>query len=168
MRTFFLIILLVGIAGFGLFIFAALFTDNSLTVVDTVSDSVDTNQSGNAIVTPFDPSTESEKVELQTLYGQTLQTNNFKKQSGVWSAGANAYHLDSGVGYQVLFNDNNDSFAINISQRPVLETRDRAVEALAAGLNISVADLCLLNIYISTTFDFDPNYANKNLGVPGC
>jgi len=165
MRIFIIITLLISIVGFAYFIFVTLSSESQEELSATPDIS---NPAGNANVTPFNPAAEPEKVQLQTLYGQALTVNNFQKIPGVKSVGQEMYTLDSGLGYQVIFNENNSSFAVNISQRPVLTTRDDAVQWLASALGVSVFDLCLLNIYIGTTYGFDPATAGTNLGLGMC
>jgi len=109
-----------------------------------------------------------ENSELQTSYGRPLSTVNFKTVPGVTSVGLDMYHLDSQEGYQIIFNDSNDSFAINISKKPVLNTRDVAVSRLSEILAVTVQDLCFLNIYISTTVEFSTEYGGKNIGISQC
>lgn len=167
MRILLTIILLICIVFLAIFSVAVL-TNESTELELNPNTPSDNTLPGNAGVTPFNPSTEPAQVQLQTLYGQTLTTNNFKSIAGVRSVGSDMYTYDSNRGYQVIFNENDSSFAINLSERPLTRTKDRAVQALADELGLPVVDLCLLNIYISTTYDFDPTTAGKNLGIDVC
>jgi len=168
MRTFLTSTLLICIFGLAIFVAFMLFggSQEQSEVISDVPDS--TNQIGNAVTTPYNSASEPAMTTLETLYGQTLTINNFKIIEKVRPVGVGMYTLDSNQGYQIIFNESNSSFAINISKQPVISTRDQAVQALADDLGVSVLDLCLLNIYISTTYDFDPTTAGRNLGVGAC
>ena len=77
------------------------------------------------------------------------------------------FHLNR-EDYSILFNEKNSSFAIQLYTKPVLQTRDAAVNALAIILSIRSSELCGINIYVGTTEDIDPEYAGKNLGLGIC
>jgi len=168
MRAFLTLIILVLIVGLSYFIVSLLFTQSLEDQVQSSDDPNSSNSAGNVNVTPINPGSEPAKIQLETLYGQTLTVNNFKNIEKVLSVGAGMYTLDPGLGYQIIFNENNSSFAVNITKKPVLNTRDQAVFALADALDVPVTDLCLLNIYVSTTYDFDPATSGTNLGIDIC
>jgi hypothetical protein len=170
MRIFFLFVLMVGILSLGYFVVSIVFSDSETPGASTDAGLTgDSLVGGNSTITPIpDPEQDSETMQLQTESGYGVTANNFRKVSEVKNIGSGMYHLGAKADYQIVYNSANDSFAINIAAKPVLETRDRAIAELTEMLNISTFELCLLNIYISTTAAFDPNYAGKNIGINGC
>jgi len=161
------LILLVILAATAVYYLMTNQSDQS-NISDDQSEFIGDVSPGNTTISPIDLDESDEPSELQTSYGRPLSTVNFKTVTGVTSVGLDMYHLDSQQGYQIIFNDSNDSFAINISKKPILDTRDVAVSKLSEILAVPVQDLCFLNIYISTTVEFSAEYGGKNIGIRQC
>ncbi len=71
-------------------------------------------------------------------------------------------------GYDISYYQPDNSFAISISQKPVMTARAQAEAALLEQLGISQADACKLKVTVGVPISVDPQYAGMDLGLSFC
>ena len=70
--------------------------------------------------------------------------------------------------FDILYNENNDSYAVALGREPLSETRQKAEQFLLDRLRMSEAELCSMNILVTTTYDVNQFLAGEDLGLSFC
>ena len=105
--------------------------------------------------------------------GSSVTVQNPARSANFTDIGSNTYvsderQLGSGIGYSVSYFADDNSFAIDISGKPVGQYREAASRYLLETLQITEAQACQLRIYVGVSFDTDPTMSGQNLGLSFC
>lgn len=167
MKTFLLIVSIVGSATCIIFIWLTLFSSERDTGTSVqLPDSQIEPYIDNTTVMPIPDRLGGSKIALPTNDGQFLQINNIVKDAQ--SVGSGMYTVSPDDSYSLIYNSQNNSIAVQINVAPVLEYRTQVTFMAAELLGVSVMDLCRINAYVGTTIDIDEVYGGQNLGFSGC
>lgn len=75
---------------------------------------------------------------------------------------------DTGYPFDILYNENNNSFAVALTEEPIVESRIAVEEYLLGRLGVSLDELCQMTIFVSVPFNVNEFYAGDSLGLPSC
>jgi hypothetical protein len=70
--------------------------------------------------------------------------------------------------FNVIYNENNQSFAVALLKEPLVEARYDAQQYMMQTLGVDAQDLCKLNAYVGVSFGVNELYSGLPLGFPGC
>jgi hypothetical protein len=76
--------------------------------------------------------------------------------------------LGQDIGFSVSYFAEDESFAIDISSKPIAQYRENASRYLLETLGITESEACQLKVYVGVTHDTDPGLSGKNLGLSFC
>lgn len=76
--------------------------------------------------------------------------------------------LGSANGYSFTYFADDDSFAIDVSGKPVALYREKASRYLLESLGISESEACKLRVYVGVSYSIDSSLSGKNLGLSFC
>ena len=110
---------------------------------------------------------------LRTKENTYIQVNDFKQQPFVLDVGEGFYNLDGAnadinLPYSILYNQNNQSFAISLNIAPLYTTRDQATAEFIKRLGITSEQACKINIYVGVPYSVDSRLSGQNLGLSYC
>lgn len=111
--------------------------------------------------------------------GQTVQTSNGirfsdpKESTNFANLGAGVYisderQLGDDVGFNIAYFEEDGSFAIGLTGKPLEEYHKKASRYLLETLHITEEEACELNVYVGVTYDVDPNLSGKNFMLSFC
>jgi hypothetical protein len=120
-----------------------------------------------------DPNSQSDTIEITVDNGEVVTIDNIIKKSEAVSIGESMYSI-SGESYiepkqySLVFNQENNSFAISLDSVPLDVARQQASDDILTLLNISITEACSLNMYVGVSFALDRVFSGQNLGLSYC
>ncbi len=72
------------------------------------------------------------------------------------------------LSFDIVFNEENGSFAIGLTEEPIAQARREAEMYLQQQLNISSEQMCQLNIFVGVPYKVNTFYSGRNLGLSFC
>ncbi len=87
--------------------------------------------------------------------------------------GAGMWHFEGtptnpDAGFSILYNERNNSFAIDLWRQPIAESRKAAGEYFREMLGVTESEACALNVYMGVTESVDGDYTRQNLSFEFC
>ena len=166
---------LCGLGGFGIALYMALTPNEEPVPADPVA------REPLPVATTVQPSVgvaDTQQMSVRTKDGGFIAVHDVRKNAGVEKQDYRVdgpfyvFYLEqtvSGVGgFQLLFEEQSQSFLVTLFAEPVPATRERALEKLRTSLAISKDALCRLAVSVRVVDDVRPSLTDVELGVPGC
>lgn len=122
---------------------------------------------------PAAPGRDAEAVrEVVTPQG-TVTMRDVRTIAYATSPGEGFYHFEGTVefpnsGFSILYSEHNDSFAISLYERPLELYHENASKYFLELTELNIEDACKLNVFVSVTYDIDPELAGKDFGLTYC
>ncbi len=116
----------------------------------------------------------SDMIDLTTQSdGVGVPAKNPVNSTNFANIGAGVYvsderQLGADVGYSMTYFVEDNSFAIDISGKPLAAYREKASNYLLNTLQISEEEACQLHVYVGVSHATDPQRSGKNLGLSFC
>ncbi|MFA6494771.1 MAG: hypothetical protein WC246_00160 [Candidatus Paceibacterota bacterium] len=109
----------------------------------------------------------SSVFSIPTAQG-AVTVNNFYQNAVIVAAGGSEALVARNPGYDISYYQPDNSFAISISQKPVMAMRTQAEAAFLQKLGISQSDACKLKVTVGVPISVDQQYAGTDFGLSFC
>lgn len=167
---------LCALFGFGIALYMALTTNEEPTSVEpVVTETLPVTGASQPAPVVSDP----QSMSVRTKEGSFVTVHDIRKDVGVEKQDYRVdgpfyvFYFEQSVrgvgGYQLLFEEQSQSFLVTLFAEPVPILRERALEKLRASLGgISKDTLCRLAVSVRVVDNVRPQLTDVELGVPEC